>query len=221
MGLRENILDAAVELFSESGFNKVSVAAICSKSGSSKGGFYHHFPSKEALIEAIVLEYVSDLEKDLVHMQKDPSLEVIEGIGLVIDKVNEYKKNQMTSWPSMRRMLTFEGNHIIIQSMVEAFSKLTTSTYQAFIERGIAEGIIHVSYIEPMAKLITREINNLYGIIGKIIMSEDEEARKTFVETARFTEEFLNRQLGLKDRKLGIDKKVIDYLEYVMKSKPI
>lgn len=41
----------------------------------SPGTLYHHFPSKEALIEAIILE---DQERALTHFR-----EPLEGVGLV------------------------------------------------------------------------------------------------------------------------------------------
>src|ERR1700742_1001818 len=49
---RKRILDAAAKLFRERGFDKVTVAEIMSAAGLTHGGFYGHFDSKEALIEA-------------------------------------------------------------------------------------------------------------------------------------------------------------------------
>jgi TetR/AcrR family transcriptional repressor of nem operon len=49
---RRRILDAAAQLFRERGFDKVTVAEIMSAAGLTHGGFYGHFDSKDALIEA-------------------------------------------------------------------------------------------------------------------------------------------------------------------------
>ena len=40
------ILDAALEAFARKGYDDTSVAEICQLAGVTKGGFYHHFPSK-------------------------------------------------------------------------------------------------------------------------------------------------------------------------------
>lgn len=44
------ILSASLSLMREKGFDKVSVRDICKKAGITTGAFYHHFPSKEALL---------------------------------------------------------------------------------------------------------------------------------------------------------------------------
>ncbi len=44
------ILAAAAELSREYGFDKVSIRDICRRAGVTTGAFYHHFPSKEAML---------------------------------------------------------------------------------------------------------------------------------------------------------------------------
>jgi AcrR family transcriptional regulator len=44
------VLDAAVELFAQHGFDGTSVNQVIARAGVAKGGFYHHFASKEALL---------------------------------------------------------------------------------------------------------------------------------------------------------------------------
>lgn len=47
---RTRVLDAAVELFAEQGYDGTSVSQVIARAGVAKGGFYHHFASKEALL---------------------------------------------------------------------------------------------------------------------------------------------------------------------------
>jgi AcrR family transcriptional regulator len=48
--VRARVLDAAVELFAQQGYDGTSVAQVVAAAGVAKGGFYHHFASKEALL---------------------------------------------------------------------------------------------------------------------------------------------------------------------------
>lgn len=51
---RARIMEAAIKLFSTRGFNEASVDDICEEAGISKGAFYHHFKSKQALFLALL-----------------------------------------------------------------------------------------------------------------------------------------------------------------------
>jgi TetR/AcrR family transcriptional repressor of nem operon len=48
-GAREKLLDAAVKLIRAKGYNGVSVDDLCAEAGVTKGAFFHHFKTKEAL----------------------------------------------------------------------------------------------------------------------------------------------------------------------------
>ncbi|MGE5250795.1 MAG: TetR/AcrR family transcriptional regulator [Bacteroidota bacterium] len=51
---RARLLQSAIELFSSQGYAAASVDDICTQAGVSKGAFYHHFESKQALFLALL-----------------------------------------------------------------------------------------------------------------------------------------------------------------------
>ncbi|GAC1501274.1 MAG: TetR/AcrR family transcriptional regulator [Steroidobacteraceae bacterium] len=51
-GVRQKLLDAAVSLIREKGYSSSSVDGLCSRAGVTKGAFFHHFKSKDALAVA-------------------------------------------------------------------------------------------------------------------------------------------------------------------------
>jgi AcrR family transcriptional regulator len=58
---RSKIMNAAIEEFCRSGYDAASVSDICRKAGISKGAFYHHFPSKQALFLAIMQDWLQGI----------------------------------------------------------------------------------------------------------------------------------------------------------------
>lgn len=67
---RSRILEAAIKLFSNRGYNKASVDDICSEAGISKGAFYHHFESKQALFLALLDSWLQTVDK-AIEASKD------------------------------------------------------------------------------------------------------------------------------------------------------
>lgn len=61
----DELLDAALALFSEKGFDRTRVADVATRAGVSKGAVYLYFPSKDAMIEALVARAVGGMAKDI------------------------------------------------------------------------------------------------------------------------------------------------------------
>jgi len=59
---RGRILDAAVRRFAISGYDGASVDDICAEAGVSKGAFYHHFPTKQAIFLALFQGWLATID---------------------------------------------------------------------------------------------------------------------------------------------------------------
>jgi AcrR family transcriptional regulator len=55
---RTAILDAAMNLFLESGYNGTSMRQIANEAGIALGGIYNHFPGKEDIFKALIAERI-------------------------------------------------------------------------------------------------------------------------------------------------------------------
>ena len=69
---RSHILDVAGELFAERGYDATSVADICARAGVTKGAFYHHFESKQAVFLELRDRWLAPLETQLT-LARDPT----------------------------------------------------------------------------------------------------------------------------------------------------
>ena len=80
---QERILDAAVEVISQQGYTGAGVQEIVDLSGTSKGSFYFHFPSKEKMVMALVDRMSDKLIKEVqeaIQRQPTPLHRVVAGI---------------------------------------------------------------------------------------------------------------------------------------------
>jgi len=60
MSRREQIMNAALELFAQKGYTNCSIAQLATHTGISKGLMYNYFKSKEALLVAIIEDGIKD-----------------------------------------------------------------------------------------------------------------------------------------------------------------
>ena len=86
---RERILDAALQQIFERGFAATSVDAIQETAGISRGTFFYHFPSKDALAVALLERYaeqdralVDSLIERAESLSSDPLQQALLFIGL-------------------------------------------------------------------------------------------------------------------------------------------
>jgi AcrR family transcriptional regulator len=91
---KKKIYETANELFRKHGFENVSVDSIVEAVGVSKGTFYVHFDSKDALVAALINDYVKEVDLDYKSYiesfdVKTPASDIIISlIGKVADILN-------------------------------------------------------------------------------------------------------------------------------------
>lgn len=83
-GARRRILDAAANLLARRGYHNANINEIIQQSGTSKGSFYFHFPSKEKMVMGLMDQLSEKLVRKVEHsieMETRP----VHRIALAID----------------------------------------------------------------------------------------------------------------------------------------
>ena len=109
MSLRENIIHEAQKLFSLNGFLNTGINDIIRAAGTSKGGFYNHFCSKEDLF----LEVLTESQK----IWRDKVLYLVNQIESPIEKINQILVNYRDLY--LKDSDNFPGGCIFITFSVE------------------------------------------------------------------------------------------------------
>ena len=78
-----DIIKAALECFTELGFDETSMSDICSRSNASIGSIYHHFKSKEQLSSAVYLEGIGIYQSGMLKSLKKED-DAFSGVSSII-----------------------------------------------------------------------------------------------------------------------------------------
>lgn len=93
---KARIMQAALEVFSEEGFDRASVSKIAGRAGVSKGLMYNYFKNKEELIKTIFIDAMSKLMSSFVGSRE--MIPTKEEFALFIKKSMADFKNNLPYW---------------------------------------------------------------------------------------------------------------------------
>jgi len=212
MTLKERIIEAAYELFGQNGYDKTTVAEIIKKAGASKGGFYHHFQSKEEILETITFAYIDKVRKAYRQVLDDKDMSVIDKFVASFHRVNEMKLESVDEWGKIKNLYANRQNHVLLVRMGQAFEQETAIYYEELIERGIQEGVFQTAYPEQLAALWAREAIKFQRMTRHLFLDPDLE-EESFIKTLLFNELLINQQLGLDAKTIELESMGRNYLE--------
>ena len=121
-----NILQAALTLMRERGFDKVSIRDICKQAGITTGAFYHHFPSKESLLNKGFAPLDDYMEAALRGHEADEPAERLGHILSAYARFLEEEGGELTGRYYVRRITdpttqSMDSSRYTLRAMVECF----------------------------------------------------------------------------------------------------
>ena len=175
---KQKILDKALELFSTQGYDSVSVGEIAKAVGIKAPSLYNHFPSKQAIFDAIVestaAQYEADTDKIDIHVQNaKQDIPVFTEItaGALFEKVRqifEYSLHNETI-SRFRRMMTIEQFRspelaaLYSRRYVERILRYHAGIFRALI----ASGEIRAEDPDALAMMYVSPVLTLIGICDR------------------------------------------------------
>jgi AcrR family transcriptional regulator len=67
-GTKARIIDAAEEVVLRDGVARLTLDAAATEAGLSKGGVLYHFPTRDALVAAMVEKIIEEFDRDIAHL---------------------------------------------------------------------------------------------------------------------------------------------------------
>ena len=150
---RDELLDTALGLFLERGYEHTSVEQITNAVGVAKGTFYHYFAAKQNLLEQLVERFTDDLflEAESALATLDGSaIELLRGFIVASSQVKLGRKDETLM---LTRPLFDPGNEALLRSLIEGWIDRTRPFIRSIIDRGLAEGSFDVPDAGAMTEI--------------------------------------------------------------------
>ena len=169
---KNEILDAADELFGQKGFDGTSTGDILQKVGIARGTLYYHFKSKEDIMDALIERYNCQIISAAKAIAGDKSLSVYERIPRTVLALNVKHDSGKEIMEQMHK----PQNALMHQKTQRAIVHGITPIFTELIEEGIEQGLFHTPYpYESMEMLITYS-NTVFD--SDWDMTEDERSKR-------------------------------------------
>ena len=148
---RTKIMDSASKLFSTRGFNTASVDDICEEAGISKGAFYHHFESKQALFLALLDGWLQAID-NAIEASKDKTApetftQMTEAFPAIFETAGEGLPMFLEFWLQASR------DKKIWEASIAPYRRYH-KYFTSLIKKGVQEG----SFVEVDPELASRMI---------------------------------------------------------------
>ncbi len=127
MSKKQQILDAALQLFAEKGIEATSIQHITQEAGISKGAFYLSFPSKESLIKEIIDSFMKEIVTEIDR--------IVNGMELPDEKLRLYFHAQLAlleKHADFAKIYAQEPMHALNEEIMEKLIH-----YDAWIDRSL------------------------------------------------------------------------------------
>jgi AcrR family transcriptional regulator len=150
---REQFLSAALALFAQNGVQNTSTAAIAKKAGSAAGTLFLYFPTKQDLVNELVLQVSRD-NSLYIKSKLTADQSVRETFWTIWQGYTGWFLENKDAYRYVRQIM--DSGEVL-----EAITQETTANldyYFAAIQRGIAEGVIKPYPAELVGGILYQDI---------------------------------------------------------------
>ena len=200
---RKKILEVSKDLFLEKGFDNTSIQDIIDELGGlTKGVIYHHFGSKDEILQSIISENNQEILN--YNWRGDTALEKIQNS--LMDAFSNLEQQRLVYSAS----IMLRSPRLLGEQYLNLFSDFLPGIREKVFE-GVEDKSIKIEYPEELADLIVLTLNIWIGFQISIYSVEELKSKMKFI---KLTFEGLGVQL-ITDEMMEVIFQLFDHLKGV------
>lgn len=197
---RAELIDCAQRLFLSQGYERTTINDVIQATGLSKGAFYHHYRSKEELLEAIAARFAGDSLAFTRDLRSDDGLNALQRLNRLLAMGRDWKLEHMGELKAMFTVLLSPANAVLYHRIVEAVFAVLAPALAEIIEDGKAQGLFDTGDARTAADTLLWLSNGRRPLVVAAMATADtdvEAAIEVIVTRVRAEEAIVDQILGL------------------------
>ena len=196
---REELLGIAARLFGQAGYDATSIDDIIRVAGLSKGAFYHYFPSKDALLEALASRAAEQALRHLGRVFSDPGMTAIQRLNAFLERGR--RRDQGEPNVAIFSAIFRPENLPLYHRLHAAVTRVMIPPLTRIIEQGVQEGSMRSEYPPTTAEIVLALGATTHDTVADLIAANN---RTTLLAALSAFQMRLEQQGIAVDRILGL-----------------
>lgn len=181
---RAEILDAAQRLVLSKGYERMTIQDILGDLGMSNGAFYHYFPTKPAVMEALIERMLHSAEQPLLAILHDPRLSALDKLQGFFATLGHLRSANKSFLVDLLRVWYADDNAIVRQKVEAATAVRRAALLAEVIRQGIQEGVFETPYPDQAGEVVHALATGMDNSIARLMLSfEQASDRQRLVES--------------------------------------
>lgn len=151
---RDAILDAAQTLFMQRGWDAVTIADVQAAAGISRGGFYHHFATKEDLLTGIIARMTAHAVQNTDVPTDRDSNDALSQLNAFLTGSIRWTADNVDELRGFVQIFSQPGNEVLYRRICDAEAVVVMPVLSEIISNGVSQGVFDVVDADLTADLM-------------------------------------------------------------------
>lgn len=197
---RAEFIAAANALFFSKGYTNTSVNDLIQHVGVSKGAFYHHFDSKQAVLEAWSDDMLDQYRQVIGGLVEDPNLSALTKWEILLRRTNQWEIGQKEIMLGFFKIINMDENLQLKHNFMQKVSALLAGYYEVILRQGNQEKVFDAPSTTVTARLMVSVLNGFSEELTRKMLKADKmsDLLDEVVVEVTATQLVLERMVGAK-----------------------
>jgi len=209
---KNEILNAAQELFFTKGYKQTSIESIIKKIGVAKGTFYYYFKSKEDLMDKLVKRMTNQILVEVKKVTERTDLDALAKLNRAYITACNVKLENIPLIKLYIKVLYKDENIMLRHKIYMSNIELLVPEFAKIIQQGVEEKVFNTPFPRQAARLIFELAQILSDSIAKLFLEMDgnPEIIEKFEKEIDIYEDGIEKIIGAKKGSINfIDRSVL------------